>query len=150
MEKMYGENGMNKIIIGNKDNNIKYCFRETCFGIVKKNDKFYITSKDGDYSLIGGGLEDGESHLECLKREFMEEAGLKIVSMKELCIIDCYWYTRSKVNMNSLSNIYIVEVSDDGNEPLEKNSELVKCTKEELLERIVLPYQKEAIKEYFK
>ena len=64
MEKMYGENGMNKIIIGNKDNNIKYCFRETCFGIVKKNDKFYITSKDGDYSLIGGGLEDGESHLE--------------------------------------------------------------------------------------
>ena len=41
MEKMYGENGMNKIIIGNKDNNIKYCFRETCFGIVKKNNKFY-------------------------------------------------------------------------------------------------------------
>ena len=150
MEKMYGENGMNKIIIGNKDNNIKYCFRETCFGIVKKNDKFYITSKDGDYSLIGGGLEDGESHLECLKREFMEEAGLTIVSMKELCIIDCYWYTRSNVNMNSLSNIYIVEVSDDEYEPLEKNSELVKCTKEELLEHIVLPYQKEAIKEYFK
>ena len=147
---MFGENGMNKLVIGTKDNNIKYAFRETCFGIVEKNNEFYITLKDGNYSLIGGGIESNESHLECLKREFIEEAGLRIKSIKELCTIDCYWHTRSDIDMNSLSNIYIVEVFDEEYKPLEKNSILVKCTKEELLNNIVLPYQKEALKEYFK
>lgn len=141
---------MNKLVIGRKNNNIRYVFRETCFGIVEKNNEFYITLKGSDYSLIGGGIESNESHLECLKREFIEEAGLKIKSIKELCTIDCYWNTRSDIDMNSLSNIYIVEVFDEEYKPLEKNSTLVKCTKEELLNNIVLPYQKEALREYFK
>lgn len=69
---------MKKIVIGKKESNIHYGFRETCFGIVEVNNTFYITLKNGDYSLIGGGINDGESHLECLKREFLEEAGLTI------------------------------------------------------------------------
>ena len=38
---------MEKIIVGRKDEEIKYDFRETCFGIVYKNEKFYLTSKKG-------------------------------------------------------------------------------------------------------
>ena len=147
---MYGENGMNKIVIGSKDENIDYIFRETCFGIVKKNDLFYITLKHDDYSLIGGGLEKNESHEDCLKREFLEETGLEIIKIKQLCTIDCYWLTRSKDNMNSLSNIYVVEVSDEELEPLEEGSKLVICDKKFLLEHICLPYQVEGLKEYFK
>ena len=141
---------MNKITIGKKDNNINYAFRETCFGIVEINNIFYITLKNNDYSLIGGGLDDSESHYECLKREFREEAGLIIKDIKELCTIDCYWHTRSNIDMNSLSNIYIVDITSEELPPLEKESKLIKCTKEELLNSIVLPYQKEALKEYFK
>ena len=141
---------MNKIVIGNQNININYVFRETCFGILKKNDLFYITLKDEDYSLIGGGLEKNESHEDCLKREFLEEAGLEIIKFKYLCTVDCYWFTRNKVNMNSLSNIYIVEVSDNELEPLEKGSKLVICDKKFLLEHIFLPYQVEGLIEYFK
>ena len=44
---------MKKIILGTKIENTKYDFRETCFGIVYKNDKFYVTEKNGEISLIG-------------------------------------------------------------------------------------------------
>ena len=49
---------MKKVVVGKKDENIKYDFRETCFGIVYKNDMFYLTSKKGEPSLIGGGIEE--------------------------------------------------------------------------------------------
>lgn len=58
---------MKKIIIGEKDFSKNYDFRETCFGIVVKNNKLYCTEKRNEFSLIGGGIEQGESHLDCLK-----------------------------------------------------------------------------------
>ncbi|MCK9575239.1 MAG: hypothetical protein M0R51_04715 [Clostridia bacterium] len=41
---------------------LKYGFRETCFGIVVKNDKLMIVKKDGQISLIGGGIGQNETH----------------------------------------------------------------------------------------
>ena len=36
---------MKKVQIGIKDKNIKYDFRETCFGIYVKDKKLYLTKK---------------------------------------------------------------------------------------------------------
>ena len=36
---------MDKITLGNKEIDKEYYFRETCFGIVYKNNIFYITIK---------------------------------------------------------------------------------------------------------
>ena len=62
----------------------------------------------------------------------MEEAGLTVTNISEFVTVDCYWFTRSKVYMNSLANFYIVEVSDEEVEPTEAGHELVKVTKEEI------------------
>ena len=115
---------MKKIIIGKKENDIKYDFRETCFGIVIKNNKLYCTEKNKEISLIGGGIEQGETYEQCLKREFMEEAGCNITKIEELCTIDCFWITREKKNMESLANIYIVEISENIVEPSENCNKL--------------------------
>lgn len=141
---------MKKIVIGKKNAFTTYIFRETCFGIVKKDDLYYITLKKNDYSLIGGGIENGESHEKCLRREFLEEVGLNIKSINYLCTVDCYWITRDKKKMNTLSNIYIVDVFDDELEPLEKESKLIKCNKDCLINCIILPYQVAGLNEYFK
>lgn len=139
---------MEKIIVGRKDEKIKYDFRETCFGIVYKNDMFYLTNKKGEPSLIGGGIEVGEDPKVCLEREFMEEAGLTVTDIREFITVDCYWITRNNDNMNSLANFYIVEVNDEEKEPTEVGHELLKVTKEEVFDLLPLPYHKKAIEMY--
>ena len=141
---------MKKIILGTKIENTKYDFRETCFGIVYKNDKFYVTEKNSEISLIGGGVESNETHIETLKREFIEEAGLTITNIKEFITIDCYWITRNNDDMNSLANFYIVDVSDYITEATEKESKLVILEQSEIKDKLALPYQKEAINLFLK
>lgn len=136
---------MKKIIIGKKNKNIKYNFRETCFGIVYKEGKFYMTEKLGEPSIIGGGIEPGESHIEGLKREFLEEAGLTIQDYKEFITIDCFWHTRDGKNMESLANFYIVKVNNTIKKPTEKESKLIKVDVSNIKKILELPYQKKAI-----
>ena len=139
---------MKKIIIGEKDNSKEYDFRETCFGIVVKDNKLYCTTKSNEYSLIGGGIERGEDHIKCLKREFLEEAGLAIDDVKPLCTIDCFWITKENRNMESLSNIYIVTVSDEIIEPTENVHKLQKVDLKNSMDLFPLPYHKRALEEY--
>lgn len=139
---------MKKIILGTKKKGIKYDYRETCFGIVEKDSKFYLTSKNNEISLIGGGVEPNETHTKTLKREFIEEAGLIITDVTLFITIDCYWITKNNKHMNSLSNIYIVEIEDTIKEPTEKESKLIMLEEKDVLKNLSLPYQKEAIKIY--
>ena len=83
-----------------------------------------------------------------MKREFIEESGLTITNCYEFITIDCFWVTRNNLNMESLANFYIVEVSDEIVEPTEEGSTLVTVKKEDILSKLALPYHKEAIKLY--
>ena len=140
---------MEVIKMGNKFET-KYNFRETCFGIVKINDKFLIVKKNNQYSLIGGGIEKNETFEECLKREFIEESGYKIIEIEELVCIDCYWLAANKYPMETKANIFIVKVDLDNNcEPLENDCIPCFFSKEEILDLLPLPYHKEAMKYYF-
>ena len=141
---------MKKIRLGVKRKNVGYDFRETCFGIVYKNGEFYLTEKNGELSLIGGGVEKGESHVDTLKREFLEEAGLIITDCREFITIDCFWHTRNNKDMESLANFYIVEVSDKILEATEKESKLVRIKLDNLKDKLPLPYQKKAIELFLK
>lgn len=139
---------MNKIVIGENLKDKVKTFRETCFGLVIQDNKFLCVKDCNEIALIGGGLEKGETYEACLKREFLEEAGHKIKEIKELCTIDCYWKTRDGIYMNSLSNIFIVEITGETLIPKE-NKELVLIEFENIINLLPLPYQKEAIKQYF-
>ncbi|MBQ6324106.1 MAG: NUDIX domain-containing protein [Bacilli bacterium] len=139
---------MKKVILGEKKKNVKYDFRETCFGIIFKNDKFYLTEKHGELSLVGGGVEVGENHFETLKREAIEEAGLQVLEINDFVTIDCFWHTIDNREMESLANFYLVKVSDEILEATENVSNLVILDEKELLKRLSLPYQKKAIELY--
>ena len=136
------------ILIGEKNENIKYDFRETVFGICLKNEELYLTKKGEDISLIGGGIESNETEETTLKREALEEAGLEIIGMNKICDIDCYWKTRDNRDMESLTHIYQIEISDKIIEPLEVESKLVKMSINEAKKRLNLPYQKQGLTEF--
>ena len=136
------------ILIGEKNKNIKYDFRETVFGICLRNEELYLTQKGEDISLIGGGIESNETEEATLKREALEEAGLEIIGMNKICDIDCYWKTRDNRDMESLTHIYQIEISDKIIEPLEVESKLVKMSINEAKKRLNLPYQKQGLTEF--
>ena len=141
---------MKKIQIGNEFKNGDYEYRETCFGIYEKDNKLYLTEKNNEISLIGGGIEKNESYFDCLRREFLEESGCMVKESQELYIIDCYWVTRNNVNMKSVALIFLVDIEDKILEPLEKESRLVIINKDMVLEKLELPYQIKAIEMYLK
>ena len=139
---------MEKIVLGEKFNG-DFIFRETCFGICIKEGKLLLTKQlnKNEYSLVGGGIEKGESHSDCLKREFLEEAGFKVTSLTPLFVIDCFWLAGGTTEMESLVNIYEVEATKQCS-PLDNNhiTEWVDFESAHLL--LPLPYHKEALKQY--
>lgn len=136
---------MKTITLGEKFD-YKYGFRETCFGIVSNKDKMLVVIKNGQASLVGGGIEAGESHQDCLKREFLEESGYQIKNIEEFVCIDCFWLAAGKYPLESKANIYIVEV-DKKNicNPTEADCNPIWIESSEALNLLPLPYHKKAV-----
>ena len=78
---------MEKIVIGEKLENMKYDFRETCFGICVENGNMLLVKKNEQFSFVGGGIEKSETHEGCLRREFIEESGYEILNIKPFITI---------------------------------------------------------------
>jgi ADP-ribose pyrophosphatase YjhB (NUDIX family) len=64
----------------------KLSFRPSVYGIIIKDGKVLLIKQHNFYSFPGGGIEIDETVEKALKREMLEETGLK-VDIKE--IIDC-------------------------------------------------------------
>ncbi len=68
--------------------------RTACRGLIIREGKIlltYETKNDGQYMIPGGGLEDGETDTECLKREIAEETGLLVGPFECVLEIDEYY-----------------------------------------------------------
>lgn len=136
---------MKKIVIGQKLEDKKYDFRETCFGICIKNGKILLVKKNEQFSLIGGGIENNETNEECLKREFIEESGYEILNIKPFITIDCFWLAAGKWPLESLANFYIVEVGEKVCEPTEEGHIVQEIKIEDAEGFLPLPYHKKAL-----
>lgn len=127
-----------------------YNFRETCFGIVKKDNKILVVNKNNQYSLVGGGLEKGETFGECLKREFVEESGYTIINFKELVRIDCFWLAANKYPMLSRVNVFEVEIDFDSKKDAEEKDCYIEWIDvNSAVDLLPLPYHKKALEYYF-
>lgn len=139
---------MKTLTIGEKFEG-RFEFRETCFGIVKNKNKMLLVRKGGQFSFVGGGMEQGENCIDCLKREFVEESGYKITKASELVCINCYWLANNKWPMNTKCNVFVVNVDlKSGVAPTEEGHEVFWVDKSEVLSLLALPYHKEAMKYY--
>jgi len=141
---------MEKITIGEKLENKKYDFRETCFGICVKDNKMLLVKKKEQFSFIGGGIEKDETHEECLKREFIEESGFEIKEITPFVTIDCFWLAAGKWPLESLANFYVVKVGNKICEPTEEGHEVQEVNLEEVMDVLPLPYHKKALELFLK
>ena len=74
-----------KEIYRDKDINVlgKQIYREAVRGIIKRGNKILMiySSKQGDYSFPGGGVDIGETYQEALLREVREECGARVTNI---------------------------------------------------------------------
>jgi 8-oxo-dGTP pyrophosphatase MutT (NUDIX family) len=134
---------MRKIVLGKKNNNLKYDFRETCFGLYKEENKILVTfdKKHNQYSLIGGGRENNETKHETLRREFLEESSIRIKNIKHFITIDCFWLAEGNYPIESLAHFYLIDIDKFLDKESESDYEFIEVDKLDM----ALPYQKKAL-----
>jgi len=72
---------MDIITFGEIEEGVEYIKRPAVYCLIFNNQKdkiAIIQTSDGKYFLPGGGIENNETHQECLIREALEEMGMEI------------------------------------------------------------------------
>lgn len=87
------------------------------YALCIKDDKILALHEEyaGDFltKLPGGGLEFGESVIECLKREFQEELNLEIEVIEHFYTQDDFLVSRFRDNEQLLTIYYLAEIKNE-------------------------------------
>src|SRR4030042_4035175 len=85
----------------------------TNFDVILQRRKGFINKPtDRDYGFFGGGLEEGESVEEALKREVMEELTLDVENIKSLKFFKTYKYYNEEKDMEIELNVFLCYIKD--------------------------------------
>ena len=76
-------------IFGTKQD-VEYLHREGAYIIPYHNGKIAVVQTPKGYFFLGGGLQNGESHTECIRRECLEEIGYECCIKGFLCSAETY------------------------------------------------------------
>jgi 8-oxo-dGTP diphosphatase len=110
-------------IFGKKEPGIIYKWRPGVYGIIfndAKNKIALIRTDDGKYFLPGGGLENGESHEECLVREGREEIGKSLSVGEWIGKAQRYFFsTNDQQHYLGEGDFYFAHISGEADGPTE-------------------------------
>lgn len=148
---------MIKKTFGQKEPTKKYAERVGAYGVgFDKNGKIPVAmthlynGKEG-YFLLGGGIDNDESHNKCIERECLEEAGLKVTPLNFVCKGDYYHFIeQTKTFFHGIGYFYYIEIDKVVANPTEPDHHLVWLTIDEAKEKLYLPHQIWAVEEIYK
>lgn len=111
---------------GRKIETIDYIRREGVYGLVIQDGQCGVVKVNNKYFLPGGGLDEGEDHLECLKREFKEEIAYSIGNISYLDTFKEYHQSgRSGSYYELIGHVYRLELTGPLDYESESDHELV-------------------------
>ncbi|MCI8833110.1 MAG: NUDIX domain-containing protein [Clostridia bacterium] len=133
--------------VGRKDENVEYRKRPGAYAIIvnKDDDKIgivkVITDEGVENFYLGGGIEEGETKLEALKREMIEEAGYTIKNIKELEEVGSYIFAEDHGYIEVIASVYIAEFDKKVAEPIEKDHNVIWVKPEEYVDKMFREWQ---------
>ncbi|MFV0552140.1 MAG: NUDIX domain-containing protein [Anaerorhabdus sp.] len=142
---------------GYKKENVLYKERTGAYGIGFSVDgKIPVTmthlyNGEKGYFLLGGGIENNETHSNCIIRESLEEAGLSVIPKDLICKGDYYdFIEQTNTDFHGIGYFHYIEIGAVLSEPTEIDHYLVWLTVDEIKEKLFLPHQIWAVEQAYK
>ena len=133
-------------VFGEKVEGFSYQTREGVYAIIFDGNRLATVKTNKGHFLLGGGLDQNESHEDCLKRECLEEIGYDIEIKGGICKTEGYHLIGS-TNYHMISYYYSVELKTKVQKPMEKNHVLEWVLLSQLEEKMFLNHQVWATKQ---
>ncbi len=129
--------------VGKKEENIEYKKRPGAYAIIvnKNEEKIGIVRAGKEYFYLGGGIESGETELDALKRELIEESGYTIKNIRKFDEVGSYIYADEKGYLEVIAHVYIAEFDKKVTEPIEKDHTVLWVNPEEYTKKMCREWQ---------
>lgn len=145
---------MEIITFGEKIEGKEYKWRPAvyCLMFNSQKDKIaIIQTKDGKYFLPGGGIENDETHEECLKREALEEMGMEIEINQFVGCARRYFYSTNEYKYYlSEGYFYLCDKGKQLGEPIEEDHFLKWIEPSQAIESLFHEHQSWAVNQILK
>ena len=127
----------------------EYLDREGVYLIPCRNTQVGVVQTPKGYFFLGGGLENGESHLDCIERECMEEVGYSPYVEGRLCSAEAYIKHPTIGYFHPIQTYYFGTLLDRGSIPIEKDHVLCWVEYEQLKGKMFVEMQNWALEQSF-
>lgn len=111
-----------KEVFGEKIDGIDYGIRKGVYAVIfntKKEKVMTVQNGRGHHFLPGGGIENDESHFNCLEREMLEETGYEVFIGSYIGNAMRYFQSTKGEALLSDGYFYLADLSDKVQEPIE-------------------------------
>ena len=136
-------------VFGTKKN-VNYMDREGAYLLPAKDGKVGVVKTSKGYFLLGGGLDSGENHEECLKRECLEEIGYTVSVGNKICSAEMYCEHPTIGYFHPIQTYYVGELLNQVSVPVEEDHEFVWIEYDELVDNMYLEMQSWALAQCMK
>ena len=135
--------------IGEKIEGLPYTKRHGAYAIIEREEDNKIAiATDGEYFFLGGGIEEGETEIEALKRELIEESGYRIKNIKYFDKVKAWADGGDRGPLDMTATIYTAQFDKKIAEPIEKDHTVLWVTPEEYVGKMCREWQNYIIKEF--
>ena len=134
-------------VFGIKEN-AEYADREGAYLIPCRNTQIAVVRTPKGYFLLGGGLENGESHLHCIERECLEEVGWLPRVRGKLCSAETYCVHPTIGYFHPIQTYYYGELLEKVSAPIENDHVLCWIEYDRLKGQMFAPMQNWALDQF--
>lgn len=138
------------LIFGEKIDGLNYELRKGVYAVIFNSTKDKIAvvrTTNGQYFLLGGGIENNESHKDCLIREVLEEIGYDVSIGTYIGKSMMYFLAYNRKPMISDGYFYLAQLRNKVQEPIEDDHFLEWINVNEVEELLFHDHQVWAVKE---
>ena len=136
------------LTLGKPIQGISYYDRIGAYLICIENNKLAVVRDPKGYFLPGGGIDEGESLKECVKRECLEETGYFVSVDRHICSADAYLLHPNVGYFHPIQHYYSGKLIEKVCEPTEDDHAFEWISVDDIESKMYLEIQWRSVKYY--